>query len=560
MWGKAPVLAEVFFISWILVKNKKKKLKNKNHAAQCPVHMHLKMITMKKIILYLFALTATVFFNSCSKEIEEVNLSYPSINPVKADANAGTWKPILLSTAAEFACAAPAATTSPDYVVQLNEIKSFQNQITPQEKELVNYWGAGAVLRWNEIMRELVAKHNVPPQQNADGTYPIPNAANPLAYPTFPFANPPYAARAYAYLSAAQYDACVAGYYYKSLYNRMAPFNADANIQTLLPKSALPSYPSEDAVVMGASVELLKLLFPGDQDYINQKAEEHKRARLIAGANVRSDLDAGEALGKLVAAKFIARARGDRAGAAVGNATVWAQQEADCVARGEVPWISQELPKRPGMLVLFGRVKTFLFDSLTLVTVVRPPAPPSTSSPQFKTELAEVYEYSKNLSKKQLRIAHFWADGINTFTPPGHWNYIAANDFVQQNFSEARWARNMALLNMSLMDAAVACWDAKYTYYSPRPSQMDNRIKTVTGLPNFPSYTSGHSTFSGAAATVLGYIIPARAQDYNDMAREASNSRLYGAIHYRNDCEKGLETGVKIGNYAISRGHFDGAE
>ena len=50
-------------------------------------------------------------------------------------------------------------------------------------------------------------------------------------------------------------------------------------------------------------VEMLKLLFPGDQDYIQQKAEEHKRSRIIAGANVRSDIEAGEALGKAIAAK-----------------------------------------------------------------------------------------------------------------------------------------------------------------------------------------------------------------------------------------------------------------
>jgi hypothetical protein len=515
---------------------------------------------MKKIFLFIPIISFVVLAASCNKSITEQNLTYTPINPTRPDANAGTWKPILLTTANEFPCAAPIATTSPDYIIQLNEIKSFQADITTEEKDLVNYWGAGAVLRWNEIMRELVAKHNIPPYQNPDGTYPIPSANNPLAYPTFPFANPPYAARAYAYLSAAQYDACVAGYFYKTAYNRAAPFTVDATIQTLLPKSTLPSYPSEDAVVMGASVEMLKLLFPGDQDFINQKAEEHKRARLIAGANVRSDLDAGEALGKLVAAKFIARARGDRAGAAVGNATIWAQLETDCIARGETPWISQESPKRPPMLPLFGKVKTFLFDSLTMVTVIRPSAPPATSSAQFKSELQEIADFSKNLSREQLRIAHFWADGISTYTPPGHWNYIAANDFVGQNFSEARWARNMALLNMSLMDAAVVCWDVKYLHFNARPSQLDPGIKTVTGLPNFPSYISGHSTFSGAAATVLGYIIPANASQYTAMANEASVSRLYGAIHYRSDCEKGIETGKKIGNYAVNRGHIDGAE
>ncbi len=512
---------------------------------------------MKKIIIYLTIIT---FIVSCKKEIIEKNNTYPAINPLRPDANAGTWKPILLTSASEFACAAPIATTSPDYIIQLNEIKSFQNNISSQERELVNYWGAGAVLRWNEIMRELVAKHNLPPYQNADGTYPFPSANNPLAYPLFPFANPPYAARAYAYLSAAQYDACVAAYHYKGVYNRASPFTVDANIQTLLPKSTLPSYPSEDAVVLGASVEMLKLLFPGDQDFINQKAEEHKRARLISGMNVRSDLDAGEALGKLVAAKFVARARGDRAGAAIGNATIWAQQEADCIARGEIPWKSLETPARPGMLPLFGKVKTWLFDSSTMVTTIRPVAPPSTNSQQFKDELNEIYTIQKNLTREQMRIAHFWADGLNTYTPPGHWNYIAANEFANLNFSEARWARNMALLNMSMMDGAVACWDAKYIYYTPRPSQMDSRIKSVTGVPNFPAYVSGHSTFSGAAATVLGYIVPSKTASFIAMANEASASRKYGAIHYNSDCVKGLETGNKIGVFAINRGRIDGAE
>jgi PAP2 superfamily len=515
---------------------------------------------MKKIFIFLFILPGFVLLQSCSKDIEEKNLIYPPLNPSKTDANAGNWKPVLLTSAGEFACAAPVATSSPDYVLQLNEIKSFQNDISSQERALVNYWGAGAVLRWNEIMRELVAKHNIPPYQNTDGTYPVPNAANPLAYPTFPFSNPPYASRAYAYLSAAQYDACVAGYFYKAQYNRAAPFVVDAKIQTLLPRSPLPSYPSEDAVVMGASVELLKLLFPGDQDFINQKAEEHKRARIISGANVRSDLEAGEALGKLVAGKFIARARADRAGVAGGNPVIWAKLETDCMARGEIPWKSLDAPSRPCMLPLFGNVKSWLFDSATMVTAIRPPAPPGTGSQKFKAETEEIFQIQKNLTREQKRIASFWSDGVGSYTPPGHWNYIAANEFVGLHFSEARWARNMALLNMSLMDAGIVCWDAKYFYFNPRPMQVDPRIKTDIGLPNFPAYISGHSTFSGAASTVLGYIIPAKAQQFVAMAKEASDSRMYGAIHFRSDCEMGLVAGNKVGNYAIVRARADGAD
>jgi len=517
---------------------------------------------MKKMFLFLSIITGGVFIliSSCSKEVEGRTDNVSALSPTNIDLNAGTWKPILLTSANEFAVAAPIATNTPDYIAQISEIKSFQANLTQQEKDIVKYWSAGAVFRWNEILRGLVAKHNLPPYQNADGTYPVPNANNPLAYPQFPFANPPYAARAYAYVCAAQYDALVAAWYYKKFYNRPAPYVVDPTVSVLVPTSALPSYPSEDAVVEGVTTEMMKLLFPGDQDFIQLKAEEHKHARLISGANVRSDLDAGEALGKLVAQKFITRARGDRAGAAIGTPAIWSQMEQDCIARGEVPWLSLESPIRPPMLPLFGKVRTFLFDSLAMVTQIRPGPPPSTSSQKFKDETAEVKYYSDHPTRERMRIIDFWADGVATVTPPGHWNDIAATDFLKQNFSEVRWARNMALLNLALMDAAIVCWDAKFTYYNPRPSQIDPSIKTLTGLPNFPSFVSGHSTFSAAAATILGHIIPARANAYNDMAQEAKLSRLYGAIHYRSDIEAGFTCGKKVGEYAIQRAVTDGAE
>jgi membrane-associated phospholipid phosphatase len=112
---------------------------------------------------------------------------------------------------------------------------------------------------------------------------------------------------------------------------------------------------------------------------------------------------------------------------------------------------------------------------------------------------------------------------------------------------------------MAMADAAVACWDAKYLYFSPRPSQMDPRIKTEVGLPNFPSYTSGHSTFSGAAATVLSEIVKSKANTWNAMAQEASVSRIYGAIHYRSDCDQGLICGKRVGGFAVTRAQNDGA-
>ena len=110
------------------------------------------------------------------------------------------------------------------------------------------------------------------------------------------------------------------------------------------------------------------------------------------------------------------------------------------------------------------------------------------------------------------------------------------------------------------MDAAICCWDAKFTYFNPRPSQVNPALKTLTGLPNFPSYTSGHSTFSGAAATFLSYLLPQQAASLKSMAQEASLSRLYGGIHYRSDCEVGIQMGTNIGNIAIARARTDGAD
>jgi hypothetical protein len=185
------------------------------------------------------------------------------------------------------------------------------------------------------------------------------------------------------------------------------------------------------------------------------------------------------------------------------------------------------------------------------LVAVRPPAPPSTSSTQMQTELAEVRHTVEHLSTAQRRIAQKWNDGAGTYTPPGHWNDIAAEYVRDANMSEVRAARAFALLNMAMHDASVACWNAKYTYFNPRPEQLDPSIKTAIGLPNFPAYPSGHSTFSASAAAVLSYLFPSGASDFNAQSDEAGISRLYGGIHYRSDIERGKEHGTKVGGFTV---------
>jgi len=519
-------------------------------------------MTMKKTVQNITAILsiAVIAFSasSCRKEVISQVDKYPSLAPANLDLNADTWKPVLVTDPTLFTVAAPDATTSPAYIADLNEIKGYQRSLTDDQRAIIKYWSAGAVLRWNEIMRDLVAKHNVPPYQNPDGSYPAPSSTNPFNYPEFPFSNPPYAARAYAYVSAAEYDALIAAYHFKNQYNRSAPYKNDPAIQALIPKSDLPSYPSEDAVVAGAAVEMMKLLFPTEIDYIEQKAEEEKLYRIMAGANTRGELNAGESLGKQVADVFAARARTDKAGKAIGTPTYWTQLQTQTAAMGETYWISLESPKRPPMLPLFNKVVPFLFDTLTVVAL-RPGPPHATGSAEFAADQKEVMYYSQHATRENEALVAFWADGVATYTPAGHWNAIAADEFVKQHYSEVRWARNFALLNMAEMDAAIVCWDTKYAYFNPRPSQVNDQVKTLTGVPNFPSYSSGHSNFSGAAATILTYLLPNRGTKFMDMAQQAALSRLVGGIHTRQDCEVGLVTGKAVGQYAVQRAQSDGA-
>jgi hypothetical protein len=513
---------------------------------------------MKRLYTYLYMSAIALSIASCKKDIHERDENLPALDPANIDANASDWKPFIATEVTDFPLPAPNSVSSIAYQDELKKLKQASASLTSEQKKIIDYWKAGSVLRWNEIMRELVAKHNLPPYQNDDGSYPIPNANNPFSYPVFPFSNPPYAARAYGYVSVAQYDALIMAWKFKKQYNIPAPYKTDAGINVSVPKSDLPSYPSEDAVVAGVSLEMMKLLFPADVDYIKQKAAEEKNYRLWSGANVESELAAGDSLGRWVARKIIQRAKTDNMGKAVGHAALWSKLEADCIAKGETPWISLETPKRPPMLPGFGNVKPLLFDPVIMANL-RPGPPPSANSTQMRQELDEIKSYTDNPTKETTRIVNFWADGVGTYTPPGHWNAIASEKFTSQRYSEIRWARNLALLNSAMMDAAILCWNTKYYYFNARPCQLDSKIKTLTGVPNFPAYISGHSTFSGAAAAVLGYLLPKYSQQFDTQATEASNSRMYGGIHYRSDCQQGLIAGKKIGDLAIQRAKGDAA-
>jgi hypothetical protein len=230
----------------------------------------------------------------------------------------------------------------------------------------------------------------------------------------------------------------------------------------------------------------------------------------------------------------------------------------DAVARGEIAWVSRDIPARPPMLPLFGQVRAWNLTPADIVAE-RPAPPPSTSSQQMKDELLEVKRVVDHLTNAQLAIAQKWNDGAGTYSPPGHWNDVALEYVRDAHFSEVRAARVFAMLNMAMHDAAVGCWEAKFHYFNPRPSQLDVSIKTQIGLPNFPSYTSGHSTFSAAASSVLSYLFPSGATGFVAMRDEAGISRLYGGIHFPSDIEAGKAHGTRIATYTLNFAQSDGA-
>lgn len=509
-------------------------------------------------IAVLAAVAIAVPVASCDKSIVEPGASLPPIEAAAVDVGAGSWKMIVLTGPDQVVVPDPAPVTSAAYVAELQAVKSAQANMTDAQRAAVSYWTGAGVLRWNEIERELVARYNLPPAPRQDGTYPLPDAENPFSDPVFPFANPPYAARAYSYVSVAQYEALKAAWYWKFRFNRLSPARNDPGVATVVAANALPSYPSEDAVLSGVTAEMLKLLFPASLEEITRKAAEQREAAILSGRATASDVAAGLALGKSIAALVINRARADGMGAAAGNPTMWKSLSDAATAKGEVAWQSLETPIRPPMLMNFGSVKAWTMTSAEVVSL-EPGPPPSTSSVEMKADLATVKNTTDNLTREQMAIALKWNDGAGTATPPGHWNAIASDYVRDARMSEVRAARVFALLNMAMHDVAVGCWDTKMKNFNPRPSQLDPSIKTMIGLPNFPAFPSGHSTFSAAAATTLGAIFPQGASTFDAMADEAGLSRLYGGIHYPSDIREGKAHGTRIGAWVLNYFKADGA-
>ena len=522
---------------------------------------------MKKYLFILFgALIGFSFIiESCKKPDIPTSITVPEYSYASLDSNGGNWKPLVLTSSSQIAVAAPDSTSSAAYQQELAAMKSMASSLSASQNASIQYWGTNPLIVWEEIAQNLTAKYNLPPQPDAmpdanGNYYGVSSSSEPTAYPPFPFAHPCYSVRMSAYWGAAEFDALISAWHYKYLYNRAAPYSVDHTVPTALPKSNLPSYPSEDAVIAAVAAVILDNMFPLDSVFINGKATELENVAQWSGMNVASDVTAGDALGRAVAAVYIARSKTDgmkNAQPARLNGP-HVQDSINAVAQNSFGWSwkNLETPQRPvGIAPLYGQVKTWFVPS---VAAIRPGPPPAVGSAAFNSAVAELQGYVNNLTNDQRSIALEWNDGGGSYTPPEHWNRIAFNSIIDNQLNPLRTARVFAYLNTAMMDAGISCWDTKYFYDYPRPSDAAG-IKTDIGIPNFPSYSSGHASFSWAAATVLSSLFPGDAGTFNQDATDAANSRIYARIHYRFDCDAGTQTGQTCGNAAVTVMKNDGA-
>jgi membrane-associated phospholipid phosphatase len=133
---------------------------------------------------------------------------------------------------------------------------------------------------------------------------------------------------------------------------------------------------------------------------------------------------------------------------------------------------------------------------------------------------------------------------------------IAEGLIAESSLGEREATHVLALANAATMDAAIGCWDAKYHFVFFRPWQADPTITTPIGRPNHPSFPSGHSCLSAAAASVLESFFPERAATLDALVAEAGESRILGGLHYRFDVTAGQTLGRAVAANAIA---YDGA-
>jgi membrane-associated phospholipid phosphatase len=369
--------------------------------------------------------------------------------------------------------------------------------------------------------------------------------------------DPPTASRAYAYAAITAYEAVVHG---------MPGFVSMAGQVNGLDSLPLPDggasydWPTVLAAAMGRAVNAT-YVFPNTAFFeyttathvsLGTLERDQVEKRRVSGVP-QTVIDASTSYGHLL---------GDAIGA-------WANADGYAEKRylnyvppsGDDKWVAtgyvDAQTARP-LLPHFGEVRPVALMSADDCLPAPPVAFSSSPSSPFYAQANTVYTTDLALTKEQRETALYWADGSGSETPPGHWVKIA-NDLVRPgNLADA--VRTYVAVAVPMFDAGIATWNAKYFYDLLRPETYIHRYINAQWIsllptPQFPSYTSGHSGFSAAAASGLTSVfgsIPFTDKtkvrggfeqrsypNFQAAADDAAQSRLFAGIHYPMDNEQG---------------------
>lgn len=190
----------------------------------------------------------------------------------------------------------------------------------------------------------------------------------------------------------------------------------------------------------------------------------------------------------------------------------------------------------------------------------------------------EVYDVSQTLTQEQTAMAFYWRD-VPGVTTPGHYVSILKQVLEKEKPMLDKASITYALGGITVIDAAISCWQTKYHYNLVRPiTYIRNVLGHTAWFPLFatpahPEYTAAHAVLSAATAealtTIFGdnYSFTDHTYDYLGMApryfssfrafgEDAGYSRLYGGIHYRPSIVAGLEQGRKVAQNIVSKLKF----
>ncbi|MEO7307943.1 MAG: phosphatase PAP2 family protein [Ferruginibacter sp.] len=192
--------------------------------------------------------------------------------------------------------------------------------------------------------------------------------------------------------------------------------------------------------------------------------------------------------------------------------------------------------------------KTWLLDDPQKINTVAPP-----NAARSKAELQLVKQAMRKVDEKKLVEIKYW----NAGAPSYRWNQVILKT-ISWNDPNLILRTPQAWANLAIYDATILAWTEKIKYKRKRPQEMDHSLKPVVNGPLTFSYPCEHSVTAAAAATVLAYFMPEKADSILKLARAASQSRVDAGLQFPSDIEAGWKLGEAVARQIIEKAKKDG--